>query len=106
MVVRSVRQTIGSGGRFCEHSNSFWSMSEPAQQASLRKKLFDRRRSKICQSDVSAGQNGTPVTVHFVPSNTLRDAQKLHFMQFRACCPRDFRAFCAKTPRGTVAPEQ
>ena len=27
-------------------------------------------------------------------------------MQFRACCPRDFRAFCAKTPRGTVAPEQ
>ena len=46
------------------------------------------------------------VTVHVVHSNALCDAQKLHFMQFRACCPRDFGAFCAKTPRGTVAREQ
>ena len=38
---------------FCEHSNSSWGMFEPAQQASLRKELFDRRRSKMCTSDES-----------------------------------------------------
>ena len=38
---------IGSFRAFCEHSNSSWSMFEPAQQASLRKELFDRRRSKM-----------------------------------------------------------
>ena len=27
-------------------------------------------------------------------------------MQLRACCCRDFGAFCVKTPRGTVAHEQ
>ena len=39
-------------------------------------------------------------------SNTLRDAQKLHFMQFRACCPRNSGTFCAKTLCGTVVCEQ
>ena len=33
-------QTSGSFRTFCEHSDSFWSMSEPAKQASLRKKLL------------------------------------------------------------------
>ena len=36
------------------------------------------------------------ITVHVVHGNKLCDAQKLHFMQFLACCPRAFRAFCAK----------
>ncbi len=38
--------------------------------------LFQLQRRNICQ-------NTEIVTVHFVHSNTLRDAQKLHFMQFR-----------------------
>ena len=40
-------QTSGSFRTFCEHSNSSWSMFEPASQASLRKELFNRRRSKM-----------------------------------------------------------
>ena len=46
-------QTSGSFRTFCEHSNSSWSMFEPAEQASLRKELSDRRRSKMCESDES-----------------------------------------------------
>ena len=49
-----VLRTIGSAGAVCEHSDSSCSMSEPAKQASLRKELSNRRRSKLHRRDVSA----------------------------------------------------
>ena len=46
------------------------------------------------------------VTVHSVPSNTLRDAHKMLFHNILALLPSGFPQKHAETPCGTVACEQ
>lgn len=54
------QKTIGSFCRFCEHSGSFRSLSEPAQQASLRRSCqiggaAKSKKQRVCDRHLAAG---------------------------------------------------